>query len=165
MVMPGQAADNDANPLYPVGRMLYGQVSYINVFKGDMLWDDISVAAEWAANYRMGIDKNDAALNAAATRFATAIGANFTANYYRVMPRLNLAVPLTVTYGIDGTSSDPGALNGVREGTGNVSLGLRATYDTVWSAQVLYNYYIGEVGDGQTLSDRDYVSFYVTRSF
>ncbi|MDD3445617.1 MAG: DUF1302 family protein, partial [Zavarzinia sp.] len=27
MVMPGQAADNDANPLYPVGCMLYGQVS------------------------------------------------------------------------------------------------------------------------------------------
>lgn len=159
------SADNDDNPLYPVGRMLYGQISYINVFKGRWLWDDISIAGEWAANYRLGIEKNGAALNPAATRFATAIGANFTANYYRVMPRLNLAVPLTVTYGLDGYSSDAGSLNGVREGTGNISVGLRGIYDTVWSAQVFYNYYIGEVGDGQSMSDRDYVGFYVTRTF
>ncbi len=165
MVMPGQLADNDGHPLYPVGRMAYAQASYINVFRGDLLWDDISVAGEVAANYRVGVDDNAAKMNPLASHFAAAIGANFTANYYRVIPRLNLAVPVTVTYGLKGYSSDPGSLNGVREGTGNVGVGLRATYDTVWQAQILYNYYIGEVGDGQALSDRDYVSFYVTRSF
>jgi hypothetical protein len=163
--MPGQIADNDENPLYPVGRMLYAQASYINVFRGNAIWDDISLAAEIAGNYRIGIDENEKALNPAADHFAAAIAANVTTNYYRVTSGLNLAIPLTVTYGLDGTSSDAGSLNGVREGMGNVGLGLRATYDTVWQAQILYNYYIGEVGDGQAMSDRDYVSFYVTRSF
>jgi hypothetical protein len=50
------------------------------------------------------------------------------------------------------------------QGTGNVTIGVQATWRSVWHAEVRLTDYIGSAGQ-QPLADRSFIAFNVRRSF
>jgi hypothetical protein len=49
-------------------------------------------------------------------------------------------------------------------GTGNVTIGIQATYRKVWHAEVRVTGYVGSA-DRQLLADRSFIAFNVRRGF
>jgi hypothetical protein len=85
----------------------------------------------------------------------------FTPSYYRVLPGLDVGVPIGITYMPAGRSSIDAAENA---GAGNITAGLMATYHAVWQGEISVTHFIGGPG-AQKLSDRDFATVSVTRSF
>jgi hypothetical protein len=80
---------------------------------------------------------------------------------YHVLPALDLSPFIAATYGIAGRSSvDPEMVGG----TGDVTIGLRATYRTVWHIEIRLTDYIGSASQ-QPLADRNFIAFNVRRTF
>jgi hypothetical protein len=78
-----------------------------------------------------------------------------------VLPALDLSPFVAAAYGMIGRSSVDSEMV---EGTGDVTIGVQATYRSVWHAEVGVTDYIGSAGR-QPLADRDFLAFNVRRSF
>ena len=168
-VLPGVTADNDNNALYPTGNSAHLQASVIAVLPQPALWDTSTLQAEVAADHLIEVKKNAVNYDSSGrTRNAGTLAAIFTPTYFGVFPGLDLDVPITVHYNFAGKSSISANMT---EGSSDVSVGLNATYDTVWRAGLSYTHYMGDdpgLSDptlGQALKDRDFISFNIQRSF
>ena len=130
------------------------------------LWDGGSYAVEltFAALTAYGenealaskyIDENDV---------ATTIGIAFAPQWYQVMPSVDLKMPFTLSYGINGHSPLRG---GGDTDLGIASIGLSFEYQQVWTFDAKYNMFFGEQENGSlgNLIDRDNVAFTVKRTF
>lgn len=158
---PGVLADNNDNPLYAVGNTIHAQVSVVTVLSPTPLWESASIAAEVGALRRTSITEN--AANADPTRNASAWGwsVNFTPSYFQVVPNLDLNVPISFSYNPKG-KTPASAFNGDK--TGSLSIGLASEYQKVWNAILRYTTYLGPE-TRQPLSDRDFVSLSIQRTF
>jgi hypothetical protein len=161
VVPAGAIANNSSHPLYAIGNTLHGQVSTETTFTGTDFWQRADLNLEVAANDRLEITKNPAALDPYADRFAMAFHANFTPQYFQVFPGLDVGVPVGLGYGLVGNSSVDDAQ---RAQTGNVEIGLSATYQTVWEGSLSFTHFIGSPVR-QRLADRDFLAFTVQRTF
>jgi len=157
----GVRADNSDHPLYAVGETLHGQVSVETAFASSSFWQRADLSAEVAANYRMSIDRNPAALDHYADRFAMAFHANFTPQYYQVLPSLDVKLPMGLGYGLAGNSSVD-ETQAAR--SGNFQIGVAATYRTVWQGSLSFTHFIG-YPERQPLADRDFVLLTFQRTF
>ena len=95
------------------------------------------------------------------TRFALAVRAVITPQYFQVVPGLDLSVPVGFGLGLVGRSSVDASQNA---GAGFVSVGLNATYHVVWEAALSFTHFIGGPRI-QPLADRDFVTISLTRTF
>ena len=161
IVNPGQSGDVRAQPLHAIGSSLHGQVSAISTFSANGVWDSADLSAEIAFNHRMSVSRNRAALNEDRNKFAAALRVVFEPPIFEVRPGLTLSLPLGVGYGIAGDSSVDGSQN---ERTGDVEIGVRATYRTVWRGEISFTHFIGS-SDHQFFADRDFVSLSIRRTF
>jgi hypothetical protein len=95
------------------------------------------------------------------TRFALAVRAVLTPQYFQVAPGLDLSAPVGFGLGLVGRSSVDATQNA---GAGFVSVGLNATYHVVWEAALSFTHFIGGPRI-QPLADRDFVTISLTRTF
>ncbi|MNZ65832.1 hypothetical protein D3C78_840330 [compost metagenome] len=174
VVIAGLGADNDKNPAYPIGDSLHAQVSMVNVYGGNSLWDGASFVGELAFNRRLSIKKNADQLDPNTTRDAYSLRFTFEPQYFQVIPGVDLQFPVTVGYTPYGRSSvTPQAFS--PEHGGDITLGLKADYQKSWYASLSYTNFFGDGGPAtdstnaytfkQNLKDRDFVAFSIQRTF
>ncbi len=174
VVIAGLGADNDKNAAYPIGDSLHAQVSMINVYGGNSIWDSASFVGELAFNRRLSVKKNEDQLDPNTTRDAYSLRFTFEPQYFQVMPGVDVQMPITVGYTPYGRSSvTPQAFS--PEHGGDVTLGLKADYQKTWYASLSYTNFFGDGGPiidstnaytfKQNMKDRDFVSFSLQRTF
>jgi hypothetical protein len=174
-VTPGQLADNDDHPAYPVGNSVHAQASAIHTLERNGWWDGGLVLAEIAWHRRTSITANPAALDPNTTREAWALRAIFSPTWYQVASGLDLSLPIGLGYNPSGRSSVVTLFNGGSSKGGDLSIGIGADYLQTWKASISYTQFIGSAGTvldahnyfsfKQSLHDRDFVSFAVSRTF
>lgn len=160
-VRAGVPADNNDQPLYAVGNTVHAQVSVVYPLPPTSLWDASTVSAEVGAVRRTSITKNAGNIDPSRDVSAWGFSVNFTPSYFQVLPNLDLNVPISLSYNPRGRSP-ASAFNGHK--TGSLSIGLSGEYQKVWNMNLRYTTYIGPESR-QPLSDRDFVSLSIQRTF
>lgn len=146
---------------FATGQALQALVSYERQLRPAVFWDAAVLQAEAAATDLLAIESGSTNRLPGTTRFALALQAVFTPTYYHLARDLVLTVPIGFEIGLAGRSSiDPGR----DAGTGNVTLGVAATYRTVWQADLSVTHYVGGPAL-QPLADRDFVAASLQRTF
>ncbi|WP_409525038.1 DUF1302 domain-containing protein [Nitrincola sp. MINF-07-Sa-05] len=175
----GQTADNDDNILYAVGNTAHANLSGIFVLQPNALWDGGALLGELAWNRVVSIDKNPNALDPNTTRDAWAMRMIFSPAYFQVLPGLDLELPVGLGYNFGGRSGAVANMNGGASNGGDFSLGVHGTYRNTWKFGASYLRFLGDefsfvtpqnsaapaLSFKQTRGDRDFLSFYVQRSF
>lgn len=179
----GFAGNGSNNPLYAVGRTGHMQISMINLFGKNALWDGAEFLAEFAWNRRLSVQKNEAALDPNVTRDATAFRMIFAPQYFQVFPGVDMTVPIGLGYNPSGHSSSVFKFNGGVEKGGDLSIGLTADFQKKFKAALNYVHYYGRENAfltsnsvdaarglymqtrAQSLHDRDFISFSVQTTF
>jgi hypothetical protein len=179
---PGFAGDNDGNPLYAIGDTLHAQVSMVQLFTRNKLWDGASLLAELAWNRRLNIDMNPLAIDPNVTRNALAFRMIFEPSYFQVLPGLDITVPIGLGYNPSGHSSAVFKFNGGVEHGGDFSIGITGNYKKEWKFALNYVNFFGEENAfltpntttipgpfmqsrEQSLGDRDFISISVQTTF
>ncbi|MCW2249266.1 hypothetical protein M2352_004926 [Azospirillum fermentarium] len=174
-VDPTGLANGSGRRLYPVGKSAHVNISAISVLNGNSLWDGASLIGELGYNHRLTVD-NDRPLDPRVTRGAWGTRISFEANYFQVLPQVDLTVPISVGYAFGGRSSLGPAVFGPEKG-GDITIGLTAEYEKRWRMSLQYVKYFGAKGPltldpvqreysyKQTLADRDYVSLSLQTTF
>jgi hypothetical protein len=168
-------ANNSSNPFYAVGNSVHANLSTIISLSPGLLWQGGSVLGEVGANRRTGITKNPTALDPNADRDAWGFRGVFEPAYYQVFRNIDLTVPIGLGYNPKGKSSVVAAFNGGVHHGGDLSVGVSGEYRKVWKAGIKYTHYLGDANVlvipsaspysplmnsyGQTLKDRDFLSF------
>ena len=174
VVITGLGADNDRHPAYPIGNSLHAQLSMINVYSGNKIWDAASFAGELAFNRRLSIKENADQLDPNTTRDAYSLRFTFEPQYFQVLPGVDVQLPINVGYTPYGRSSvTPQAFS--PEHGGDITLGLKADYQKTWYASLSYTNFFGPGGPiidssnaftfKQNMKDRDFVAFSIQRTF
>jgi hypothetical protein len=120
-------------------------------------WLDVRENEDMFFGVGHGVCRSDAALTAAglakgstdgcATRDHVAVGAGFTPTWYQVLPRVDLLVPLSVSWTIEGNS--PVMLGG-NEGSGSYGAGIAADAANRFRFDLRYVDYFGRTKDNGT---------------
>ena len=146
---------------FATGQALQALVSYERQLRPGALWDGAVLQAELAATDLLEVESGSANRLPGTTPIALAVQAVFTPTFYHVARNLVLTLPVGIELGLAGRSSvDPGR----DAGTGNVTVGVAATYRTVWQMSLSFTHYVGGPAL-QPLADRDFVAASLQRTF
>ena len=151
----------EARAGYATGQTLHALVSYERQIPPGSLWDSATLAMELAATSLTRVETHPERRQDGTTSLATALEVVFTPRYFQVRPGLDLAPQIGLQWGLSGRSSVD---SGMVKDTGYVTIGLAATYRSVWEATVAFTHFIGPPRD-QALADRDFLIFSVSRTF
>jgi hypothetical protein len=182
---PANCDGTAANPCYAIGRTAHLNLSGIYVLQKGPLWDGGALLAELAWNRTLSVTKNPSAvgfggLDPNTTRDAMALRMIFEPQYFQVAPGLDLSVPLGLGYNFGGRSSAIFNFAGGVSQAGDFTVGIKGKYQTVWNVGLTYTGFFGKeatftVADpstptrmlsfGQSLKDRNYLAFTVSRTF
>jgi len=163
------------NALYAVGNSAHLNLSAVYLMKPNALWQGGSFLGEIAWNRRTGITKNADALDPNTSRDAYGFRVLFEPQWFQVAPQLDVSVPLGLGYNLHGNSSVVQQFNGgVRQG-GDLSVGIKGTYQQRYFVALNYTHFLGVEGAAlgadanltfkQSLADRDFVSVSVQTTF
>ncbi|MBN2791428.1 MAG: DUF1302 domain-containing protein [Desulfuromonadales bacterium] len=175
----GLTGDNDKNILYAVGNTFHANLSGIYVMPPTAMWDGASFLFELAYNRTLSVSENKSAVAQNTTRDAWASRMIFEPTYFQVLSGLDLSIPMGLGYNFDGRSSAVANFNGGSSKAGDLSIGINAVYQTVWKAGLSYIKYFGgsetftvphnsptpHLSFNQTLADRDFIAFNISRAF
>lgn len=171
-ILPGATPDNRDKPAYAVGKTQHMTVVDIHLFQpGSLpfLPDGGSLATQYDWHRVASVSANPGAIDPTTTSSASQVTFAFTADYFRVADGLDLSVPIVWSRNLNGRSR---VYSGWVEHGGTLDLGLNFTYLTVWKGGINYRRFLGEHGVGtgagrfqQTMWDRNFVSFNLSRSF
>ncbi len=165
LVLPGMDADNDDHPLYAVGNTLHANLSAIYALRTTRFWQGGNIFAEVGWNYLVNTTKNPEALDPTRDRNALGFRMLFEPAYYQVFSGVDLTVPIGLGYNPLGKSSvDPIFNGGGADNGGDWNVGIKVTYLQAWKFGLTYTNYFGNA-QTQTLADRDFISFYIQRTF
>jgi hypothetical protein len=153
VVNPAQSHSNTA---ITRGTTVNGQISVQAQFAPNRFADGASLQVELAGNQLVSY-----ATPPDRTRFALAVRAVLTPQYFQVVPGLDLSVPVSFGLGLVGRSSVDASQNA---GAGFVSIGLNATYHVVWEVALSFTHFVGRPRI-QPLADRDFATISLTRTF
>jgi hypothetical protein len=172
--IPPSAAEHatyDGGRGFPLGDTLHGQFSWTYTIPPiQALPDGASWRGEIAANHLLQVTDNADQLSPGRTRTAAAIRTVFEPQFFQVLPRIDITVPVGIGYSFLGLSETDPAMN---RGTGDFDFGVTATIDQAWKEAVTFTHYFGQskfplVGIGgpqQPLGNWDYIQVSVERSF
>ncbi len=149
------------HPVGAVGDTLHAQVSTVTTLPRSRFWDGADLSAEIAANRRLDITADAAALNPSRTRSAASFRGVIAPQYFEILPNLDLSFPIGLGYGLIGRSSVDDTQNAH---AGDVEFGVSATYHAVWEGTLMLTHYLGR-SSIQPLADRDFVILSVQRTF
>jgi hypothetical protein len=182
---------SDDDPCYAVGRTAHLQLSGIYVLQPNGLWQGGALVGELAYNRTLKVTKDIFAPYAGSglggadpntTKGAFAYRMIFEPQYFQVLPGLDLSVPVGVGYNFGGRSSAIFNFAGGASNAGDYSIGLKGKYQNAWNVALTYTDYFGkektftettvagagtprQLTFGQSLKDRAYMAFSVSRTF
>src|SRR5271165_3816065 len=166
-------ANNSNNPSYAVGDSLHANLSALATFGPTFISKEAILIGEIAWNCLLSISKNPGALDPNATHNAVGFQFVYTPTYRQVRPGLDLSPNVGFSFYPMGKSSVIGSF-GPDQG-GSYSVGLNASYKESWQVGVTYNGFYGSAAGfidpklhytfGQTLADRNFISFSMYRTF
>jgi hypothetical protein len=176
LTFTGQTADNDKNPLYPVGRTLHANVNlFMPGLPPTFLSDTATLIFEVGYNERISVEKNEKMLDPAKEKYGLKMKMVYEPEWSQALPGFDVSLPMGIEYAPEGRSSVQDT--GVHKG-GAWNIGISGTYNNVWDLSLSYVNYFGNeeypiiengqpsgYGKYQTLGDRDYLSFYIRRAF
>lgn len=175
VVLPGQLADNDNNPLYPVGNSLHAQVSAIHTLSRSPIWDGGLFLGEVAWHRRTSVTQNAQNLDPNTDRDAWGLRMIFQPTWYQAYSGLDLSLPVGLGYNPKGKSSVITFFNGGESKGGDLSVGLTGEYLQTWKGGLTFTHFFGAAGTvldarnnysfKQSLKDRDFVSLTLQRTF
>ncbi len=152
---------SDATSPYARGTTLHGQVSSVTQLAPGKFWQGASLEAELTGNAVLAVTQDAGALAPGRQKVASALRVVFSPQYFRVLPHLDMSLPIGLGYDILGSSQ---VLADQAAHTGNSELGVNATWRTVWVAAVTYTHFLGRPAH-QPLADRDFVTLTLSRTF
>jgi hypothetical protein len=181
----GQTCGNTgATKCYATGKTAHANLSSIYVLQPTALWGGGAWLTELAWNRTLSVTgapggvATGGTVDPNTTRDAYALRTLFAPTYFQVMPSLDLTVPISLGYNFKGRSSAVANFAGGQAYGGDLSIGLQARYDNVWTGQINVTHFMGRAATfteatatgrqltfGQTLKDRDYVSLSLQRTF
>lgn len=160
------------SPPIPTGDTLQGQLSWTYVTPP---LPGIPAGASWTGE--IAANEVTAAANAdhlmpGRSRFAGALRTVLEPQFYQVVPRLDLSLPIGLGYGLWGRSAvDPTMTRGV----GDIDIGIALRADQLWKASLGYTHYLGrsralylpysQTAAADPLAAGDFVALTVERSF
>jgi len=161
--------DNKDNPAYAVGRTAHATLVDIHLFQPNwLLKDGGSIATQYDWHTVTSITKNPAAIDATTSKSASRLTVAFNADYFQVLDGLDLSIPIVWTHDFQRSRVFVGWV----EGGGSLDTGVNFTYRNVWKGGLNYHHWMGKhgtsIGGGsfdQTMWDRDYVTFNISRAF
>jgi len=168
---PGGEAIAPGRPLFPIGDSLHAQFSWLyTVPPLPGLPDGASWRGEVAANHLLETTANATALTPGRTRTAAAVRMVFEPQFFQLLPRVDITVPLGVGYNFLGLSQTDPVMN---RGTGDIEIGLTATVDGAWKGALTLTHFFGNAkysiagfnGPQQSLESRDLIELSLERSF
>jgi hypothetical protein len=112
-------------------------------------------------NHVADIDRNRASIRPGRDRTSFGGRIVFEPEYFEVFPGVSITTPVGLGYVFAGDSLINGAQN---EQTGDVEVGVRVQYRQSWSGEISYTNYFG-APDRQFLTDRDFISISIRRTF
>lgn len=172
--------NNSSKTAYLRGDTLHANVSAISLFNENAIWDGGSFVGEIGANHLMTFDNKapGLALNPTSTHTAVAARFIFEPSFFHVLPGLDISTPFGAGFGIYGNSALGSHLAGFDPAnTADLSIGIKASYRSVWKVSLTYNRYVGPTEQvtapgvlralsyAQDLADRDFVSLSLKRTF
>jgi hypothetical protein len=166
----GAVVDNDENPGYAVGKTGHVTLVDIHIFQPNfLLKDGGSLATQFDWHTVRSVTKNEALIDQTTTKSASSVTFAFSADYYQVIDGLDLSFPIVWTRNLSGRSRT--YIGWVEDG-GSLDVGVNFTYRNVWKGGLNYHRFQGHEGGSigagsfdQTLFDRDYVTFNISRTF
>lgn len=167
-----QTAGNVSNQAYAKGDTLHYQFSEVYLGGGTALWEGSSLLTEVAGDNLFAITANKKNYGYALpygqySRPHMALGFRtlFTADYFHVLPGLDMGLPVGLGWNFMGYAPDTPAFNntGIDRG-GDLTLGVSFTYLNVWTGGISYTRYIAPP-QRDPFADRDFVQFNVERTF
>ena len=182
-------SNTGANLCYTTGKTAHANLSGIYVLQANPLWGGGSVLAEVAWNRTLAVKQLQSStlftggtVNPNTTRDAYAARVLFAPTYFQILPQTDLTIPVSLGYNFKGRSSAIGNFAGGVSSGGDISVGLQARYDQLWTGQINVTHYMGraqtftetlipgaggprQLSFGQSLKDRDYISLSLQRSF
>jgi uncharacterized protein DUF1302 len=183
--MPPANCDGSAgNPCHAIGKTAHLNLSGIYVLTKSSLWDGGALLAELAWNRVLSVTRNPSAvgfggLDPNSTRDAAAFRMIFEPQYFQVLPGLDLSIPIGLGYNFGGRSSAIFNFAGGASKAGDFSVGVKGKYQE-WNVGLNYVTFFGKentftvtdastptrmLSYGQTLKDRNYLSFTASRTF
>ena len=184
--MPPANCDGTAgNPCFAIGRTAHANLSGIYVLQKGAMWDGGVVLAELAWSRVLAVKKNPSAvgfggLDPNTTKDAAAFRMIFEPQYFQVLPALDLSVPMGLGYNFGGRSGAIFNFAGGASKAGDFTIGLKGKYQNAWNVALTYTGFFGKeatftvpdartptrmLSFGQSLKDRNYLSFNVSRTF
>lgn len=161
---------NGSTPPGTVGDTVHAQISEIWVLPRTAIWDQASWVSEIAGNKLLGITQNESAFDFTTTHYGLGLRTEFDQTWFQVAPRLDLTASVNLGFTPLARGASLGAPMGNNHG-GDVTFGLQGDFDHVWRGKLAYTHYYGNNSANKNalipngLIDRDFVSFYVQRSF
>lgn len=150
----------------PTGDTWHVVVNALGFLDPNRLWDGGSYSVELTFSALDRIRRNAALVHPDVhkNRVLSTIAVAFAPQWYQVWPSLDMRLPFTVSYGIDGQTP---ISTGGNEGIGSGSFGVSLEYAQVWNVDLKYNFYFGSQDNGPVgnLKDRDNIAFTVKRTF
>ena len=146
---------------FATGQTLTGLASYERLLPPGRLWDTANLQAEAAATQLVSVQTNPGNRLPGSTAFSSALQVVLTPTWYNVRRDVNMSLPTGFRIGLAGKSSVDA---GEDAGTGTFTLGVSATYRTVWQAGLSYTRYLGGPRL-QPLADRDFMLLSLIRTF
>lgn len=161
--------DNKDNPAYAVGKTAHVTVADIHLIQPNfLLKDGGSLAIQYDWHTVLEIDKNPTAIDSTTSKSASRLTAAFTADFFQVFDGIDLSVPIVYSHDFNRSRVFVGWV----ENGGSLDVGINFNYQNTWKGGLNYHRFIGKHGNSigggsfdQTLWDRNYVTFNVSRSF
>jgi Protein of unknown function (DUF1302) len=170
---PGETADNNGHPRYPLGDTLHAQFSWdyatppLPGIPGGAHW-----TGEIAANDLLSVTANADQLVPGRTHAAAALRTAFVPQFFQIWPRLDLTLPIGLGWNFVGLSQTDETMN---RNTADLTLGATLTLDQSWKFGLSATHYFGKsengflpfdpVGVQHALSESDFLGFTIARSF
>lgn len=141
------------------GSVVHGQMSISGAVGRTALWDSADISAEAAFDHVVDNDPVDT--DRPWRHVASRIRLLVEPRYFRVLPNVDITLPVGIGYNLSGRSLSYRVQNA---GGGDMQIGVAATYDSTWKASLTLTRYIGSPRE-QWLTDRDHLSFSLERTF
>lgn len=172
-LLVGEGLNNDNDPLYATGHTLHANLSWLASLEPSFVAKEASFIGEVAWNRTLSVTRNPDAVDPNADRDAWSLRTVYEPMYRQAFPGLDISVPIGASY-TNGNSSALGTGFGVNHG-GDLNIGIKGNYLNTWNTSLTYTHYYGPGNTftdannnftfDQTLKDRDFVAFSVSRTF
>lgn len=162
LYLPAGSSDAAVGAYYPGyvrGSVWHGQVSLSTAIGRGSLWDSADINAELAVDHVPDKDPVDA--DRPWRRPASRVRVLLEPHYFRVLPNVDVTLPIGLGYNLSGHSLSYRTQNA---GAGDMQIGIAATYRSTWKSSLTLTRYLGSPRR-QWLADRDYLSFGLERAF